>query len=62
MKPSVDKEKCIGCGFCAGVAPEVFRLNEESKAEVIEGIDYSQFEDKIKQAQEGCPVQAISIE
>lgn len=62
MKPIVNQEKCIGCGFCAGVASEVFQMNEENKSEVIEGVDYSQFEDKIKQAVEGCPVQAIAVE
>ncbi|MFZ5365100.1 MAG: ferredoxin [Patescibacteria group bacterium] len=62
MMPKVDQEKCIGCGFCSGVASEVFRLNEEGKSEVISGVDFSQHEEKIKTAAQGCPVAAITIE
>jgi ferredoxin len=62
MIPKVNKEKCIGCGFCAGIAPEVFRMNEENKSEVIEGVDYDNYQEKISQAVEGCPVSAIIAE
>ena len=33
MKAFVDKETCVGCGLCAGTAPDVFRMNDEDKAE-----------------------------
>jgi len=62
MNIKIDQEKCIGCGYCVSVAPEVFRLNEENKSEVIAEADLSQFEDKIKESAQGCPVQAIIAE
>lgn len=57
----VDQEACIGCGSCAGVAPEYFKINEEGKSEVIKKYDDAD-KDKINEAADGCPVQAISIE
>ncbi len=62
MIPKVDQEKCIGCGFCVGVAPEVFKMNDENKSEVIEGVDYDSQREKVMQAVEGCPVSAITAE
>lgn len=32
MKVEVDQEMCIGCGMCAEIASEIFRMNEEGKA------------------------------
>ncbi|HUM85570.1 MAG TPA: ferredoxin [Lachnospiraceae bacterium] len=59
MKAKVDQEMCIGCGLCTGTAPEVFRMNEDDKAEA-----YAEFgedgEEAVKEAIDGCPVSAIS--
>lgn len=61
MKASVDQDLCIGCGLCAGNAPEVFRLNDDGKAEA-----YKEVEDiektSVQEAIDGCPVAAISCE
>jgi len=62
MAIKINQETCIGCGFCVSVAPQVFRLNEENKSELIEGADLDQLADKIKEAADGCPVQAIAVE
>ena len=61
MKPKVDQEKCIGCGTCAAICPEVFELGAEGKAQEKEA-DYVAFENRIKEAQDACPVEAINIE
>lgn len=56
MKAFVDQDMCIGCGMCAGIAEEVFRMNEEGKAEAYaEGDDAS-----VQEAIDSCPVEAIS--
>ena len=34
-KICVDKEKCIGCGACEGMEPDVFELGDDGFAESI---------------------------
>lgn len=53
----VDQDKCIGCGMCAGLCPEIFSMNSEGKAEVIS----DQANDCALRAAENCPVMAITI-
>ena len=62
MKVKVNKEKCIGCGFCAGTCAEVFELGDDGKSQIREGADLEKNKDCIKEAQQGCPVGAIEIE
>jgi len=52
----VDKEKCIGCGLCESIVPEVFEINN-SKA-VVKSQKGNKA--KIKDAVDSCPVEAIS--
>lgn len=51
----VDENKCIGCGTCASVCPEVFEM-KDNKAHVKAQKD----DDCVKEAIESCPVDAIS--
>ena len=59
MKVKVDKDACIGCGFCASVCPEVFVLNENEKAEAT-AEPTPGTEDAVQDAISGCPVGAIT--
>ncbi|MGE5425962.1 MAG: ferredoxin [Bacillota bacterium] len=53
----VDQKKCIGCGLCVSMCPEVFRFNEEGKSEA-----YSQDNPACAaDAAAGCPVVAITL-
>lgn len=61
MKPIVNQETCIGCGTCESICPEVFKVEDDGKAHVLEA-DYQSFADKIKEAEDACAVKAISIE
>jgi len=57
MSITVDKNLCIGCGSCAAVCPQSFKMNDdEGKADVV-----SQESDCAHNAVESCPVQAIKI-
>lgn len=53
----MDKKKCIGCGLCVSLCPEVFQLDEEGKSVVKN----SQGKCEVEEAVESCPVGAIEI-
>jgi ferredoxin len=57
MSVVVDKEKCIGCGLCVSMCPDVFEFKDDNKAHVkasaCKGCD-------VKQVAQSCPVQAIT--
>ena len=57
MKIKIDKDKCIGCGTCAVLAPKTFKLTDDGKVEVIN--PPSDEEKKIKEAIDACPVESI---
>ncbi len=59
LKPTVDSSKCIGCGTCASLCPEVFQLNE-GKSKVInpERCDKC----NCQEAADSCPAEAITLE
>ncbi len=61
MKVKVDQDVCIGCGLCTGIAPDIFRLNEEGKAESFSEVSEAQ-KDSVQEAIDSCPVSAISWE
>ncbi len=62
MKATVNQETCIGCTLCAGLAEDVFVMDGE-KAKPIKGVDLKKGNNlkKAKEAEENCPVSAISI-
>ena len=60
MTVTVDNDKCIGCGLCANMAPDLFEMQED-KARVIVDVVPSELEDAAKEVTESCPVDAISI-
>ena len=64
MKVKINIEKCIGCGTCSALFPEIFELADDFKARLKPGIDLDNSEIKkaIHEAAEACPVGAISID
>jgi ferredoxin len=54
----VDQNKCIGCGLCAGMCPDVFALNLDGKSEVMAQVN----EECAKEAAVACPGEAITVE
>ena len=54
------EEGCTACGMCEGTCPEVFRI--EDLATVIPGVNYSEYEDGIKEAADSCPVEVIKYQ
>lgn len=60
MKVKVDRNLCIGAASCVVIAPKVFQLDSEAKAQVVDpnGAD----DETIIDAAKSCPVLAIILE
>ncbi len=55
----VDRALCIGSGDCVDTAPDVFQLDDEDKAVVVDP-DGAPLDD-VLQAAANCPVTAIAV-
>ena len=61
LNAKVDQDTCIGCGLCAEICPQVFKM-EDAKAVVSVAIVPKEAEGACKEAADECPVTAIMIE
>jgi len=55
------EDGCTACELCVDECPGVFDLPEDT-AIVKEGVNFSDHEDCIREAAEGCPVEVIQFE
>ena len=55
------EEGCISCNSSEENCPEIFKVKDKG-ATVIEGVDYSGLEEKIKEAAKKCPVDVIKYD
>ncbi len=62
MKPRVDEDLCIDCGLCEDLCPEVFHLEDDNLAHVINAAPGPDLYGCVREALDACPVEAISIE
>ena len=63
MKAKVDKELCIGCALCSGIAQDIFEMDYDAGKAVVKksakiGPDNKE---RAKEAEQNCPVGAIKI-
>ena len=61
MKFTVDQETCIGCGSCEEICPEVFELPEGTSNVKLNPVPEA-LQESALEAEESCPVDAISHE
>jgi len=59
MKVKVNQNKCIGCGTCPSLVPDVFDFNDEGLAHNIVDVVPEDLEEEVKEAIDACPVSAI---
>jgi len=57
--PSVNRDKCIGCGLCTSICADVFEIADDGKARVKNPKGCGKCD--CKEAADSCPVQAISL-
>ena len=57
QKPII-KGKCIWCGLCANLYPDVFKMNNSGTVDVIDIPEYDA--ELVTNAINGCPVGAIA--
>lgn len=61
MEVSVDDDRCQGHARCWSICPEVFDLDDEGHAVVIMSDVPTELEDKVRNAAQNCPEQAIAV-
>ncbi len=65
MKVKIDTKKCIACGQCVNIAPDIFELRDvegEIKAQIKKDAELKGNKDAVLDAEEGCPTGAILLE
>jgi ferredoxin len=60
MKVRIDRNLCTGLGNCVALAPDVFELDEEGKAVVLDPASVD--DETLLEAAESCPYDAIIVE
>jgi ferredoxin len=58
----VDRDLCESNAVCMGIAPEVFEVREDDFLYVLNEHPPSELHDRVREAVERCPKQAISLE
>lgn len=61
MRVVVDRSRCKDHGQCCLVAPEVFHLDDDGHLQYVAEVDDSLLE-KVEEAADICPTQAIDFE
>ncbi len=62
MKIVVDFDLCESNAICMGIAPEVFEVRDDDFLYVLQERPDPSQHDKVREAVERCPKQAISLE
>nr|MDT0661230.1 ferredoxin [Micromonospora sp. DSM 115978] len=62
MKLYIEVEKCCGFGECVALAPDVFRMGDDNRVEMLaDGTVDEADEERIRTAAFACPAEAIGV-
>jgi ferredoxin len=68
-KITVERSKCLGCGTCAIICSNFFKMDTDGRSTIKEGdVNGDLVEKKVEdvgcaeEAKQGCPAQCIKIE
>ncbi|MBE6152945.1 MAG: ferredoxin [Firmicutes bacterium] len=62
MMVKVNKDACIGCGACQAIVSDVFDIDDDGLAYVLEDAKIEENIDDVKEAADNCPTEAIIVE
>ena len=62
MRVIVDKDLCESNGVCEGLAPSVFRINDDDELDILQDHPDESLRAKVQDAVRSCPKQALSLE
>ena len=61
MKIVIDYDLCESNAICMGIAPEVFEVRDDDFLYILDETPDESMRDRMQEAVERCPKQAISI-
>jgi ferredoxin len=62
VKVVVDFDECASNAVCMGILPEVFEVRDDGYLYVLNEHPPEEFRERLREAVNGCPTGAISIE
>lgn len=57
----VNKDKCLGCGMCIGINPDVFNFDDDGLANANNNKINDKNKNEVNIAIDSCPVSAIEV-
>ena len=57
----VDNDKCLRCGMCTGICPDIFSFDDEGNIKVSNENINDENINEVKEAKDSCPVSAINL-
>lgn len=58
----VSKDVCIGCGACQAMVPDVFDIDDDGLAYVMDNAKVKENIEDVNDAVDNCPTGAITID
>ncbi|GAA4254307.1 ferredoxin [Dactylosporangium darangshiense] len=63
MKVAVDADRCMGHGMCQALAPQVYRINDDTGFNEMGDVEIPDgLADAARRGQEACPERAIALD
>ncbi len=62
MRVTVDRDLCEANGVCAGLVPEVFRLDDDDELHIAEGEVPPELASQVRLAVQSCPKTALRLD
>jgi ferredoxin len=62
VRVTVDPKACEANGVCAGIAPEVFDLDDEDVLEIVLPEPPPELHERVRRAVDACPKRALYLD